>query len=228
VLPTPTVAVPTVPPTTSTAPTSVTTVPSTLGIAGARAGLAAFVASHPVGTDVLTAPGAAVVCPVSSVDGIAQALTGVGFTPNTDGFAVVVDESAIAPGLITVTCGGDVDQALFDAMDGLAVPHTPLLTMYDITGVATFDEVLADRPGLDLLQSNVPGIGGDLFSSPACDIPRGTLCVRLWHRDGLVVMTEIAGGFVPGFGAANTELITALVPTVVDDLARLARPAGLR
>jgi hypothetical protein len=213
---------------TSTAPTGVTTVPSALDIAGARAGLAAFIASNPVGTNVLTAPGAAVVCPVSSVDGIAQALTALGLTPNTAGFGVVVDESAIAPGLVTVACGGDIEQALFDAMADPRVPHTPVLTMYDITGVATFDQVLADRPGLALLQSDVPGIGGDLFTSPACDIPRGTLCVRLWHREGLVVMTEIAGGFVPDLGAANTELITALVPVVVNDLARFATPAGLR
>jgi hypothetical protein len=222
---------PTTAPTTAATPTTaaVPAVPSAFDIAGARAGLAAFIASNQVGTDVLTAPGAEVVCPVSSVDGIVQLLTEVGLTPNTNGFAVTVEESEIAPGLITVSCGSDVDQAFMDAINGFTAPHTLLLTMYDVTGVTTFDQVLADRPGLELVQSDVPGIGGEIFGSGFCDIASGrnTLCVRIWHREGLVVMTVIAGASVPGFGAANTRLITALVPVVVADLSHVVTRSAL-
>jgi hypothetical protein len=218
-----------VPAPTAPAPTAA---PGTLDLAAARATLAEFLAANPVGTNVATAPGAALVCPGSSMEQIGQAMTAVGLTPNLAGFGVVVDESAIAPGLRTVGCGGDVVGALIDSMEATTATHTPLLTVYDITGFASFDQVLAERSGLTLLQSGLPAIGGDLYGA-SCDVTAGsaTFCVRVWHRDGLIVMTEIAGTAMAGFDAAATQLITGLIPGVVNDLATRAHwppAAGFR
>ncbi len=218
-VPAPTVPVPTVPVPTVPVPTSAPA-PGALDLAAARATLASFLAANPVGTDVVTAPGATVVCPGSGPEQIGQAMTSLGLVPNLTGFRVKVEQSGIAPTLRTVSCGGDVIAALVDSMTATTTSHTPLLTMYDIAGIATLDQVLAERPGLTLLQSNVPTIGGDIYGA-TCDAASGTgtFCVRVWHREGFVVMVEIAGTAQPGFDQVATQLITTLVPGAVNDLA---------
>lgn len=221
------------PTTAAAAPTTASAAGSLdLDLAGARATLAEFLIANPVGTDVVTAPGAALVCPGSGLEEIGQAMTAVGLVPTLTGFRVTVEQSGIAPGLRTVTCGGDVIQALVDSIDATAPSHTPLLTIYDIDGIATLEQVLAERPGLTLLQGDVPTIGGDIYGA-SCDLTTGsgTFCVRVWHRDGFVVMIEVAGWAQPGFDQVATQLITTLVPGVVDDLATRANwppVAGLR
>lgn len=212
------------PPSTTVPPSSApaTTPAITLDLAGARATVAEFIAANPVGT---TGPIGVdgLVCPSISAAGVGDVMSAAGLAPAVDPFAVTVRSSAIAPGLVTVSCGGDVIDALVQATAGTVPTYTPSVTVYDITGVATIDHVLAERPGLVLLQSNVAAIGGDLYGSP-CDVASGsgTFCVRVWHREGFVVMFEVSGNARAEFDAAATQAITTLAPAVVGNLATRA------
>ena len=100
---------------------------------------------------------------------------------------------------------------------------TALLSMYDITGVATFAQVLGERPGVTLLQSDIPTIGGEIYGGdcalPPADLSMGAFCVRIWHREGLIVMIEVGGTGQAGMGTGLTDVLFALIPQVVDDLA---------
>ena len=221
------------PPTTTPTTAAPTTTPApTLDVAGARATLGEFVAAHPVGTSGPEVAGG-LTCPSSTATAIAHAMSTAGLAPDVDPFLVTVRASAVAPGLATVSCGGNVMEALGQATVGVVPAYTPLLTVYDITGVATVEDVLAERPGLVQLQADVPTIGGVLYGSP-CDVASGsgTFCVRLWHREHLVVMFEVSGNARPEFDGAATQVIRDLVPTVVDNLSThatwSAAPPGLR
>jgi hypothetical protein len=218
----------TAPPTTTTPTTATpTTAPApALDTAAARTTLAEFIAAYPVGTNGPEIAGG-MTCPTSPPAAIGDAMSAVGLVPALDPFRVTIRGSAISPGLVTVSCGGDVIDALVQATAGVVPTYTPSLTVYDITGVATVDHVLAERPGLVRLQTNVPAIGGDLYGGP-CDVASGsgTFCVRVWHREGLVVMFEVSGNARSGFDDAATQVITVLVPSVVSNLAtRAAWPA---
>jgi hypothetical protein len=211
-------------PVTTAVPTTIPEPP--LDIAAARATLAEFTAAHPVGTSGPEVAGG-LGCPSSTAATIAETMSAAGLAPDLDPFLVSVRGSAIAAGLLTVSCGGDVIDALVQATAGVVPTYTPSLTAYDISGIATIDHVLAERPGLVQIQSGMSAIGGDLYGS-ACDVVSGsgTFCVRVWHRDGLVVMFEVSGNARPDFDAAATQVITGLVPIVVTNLATHATWPG--
>lgn len=211
---------------TTTVPTPASTVPTptsgSFDLAAARATLADFIANNPIGLDVGAGAGITPLCPGSGAASIPLAMTEVGLMPDMSDFRVKVVQSSIAPGLGVVECGGDVIAALVGT-DPAVPSHTPLLSMYDITGAATFDQVLAERPGVSLLQTDIPTIGGEVHGG-SCAMPPagadiGTFCVRIWHREGLVVMIQIGGTGQAGMDTAVTDLLLRLVPEVVDDLA---------
>lgn len=210
---------PTAPPGPTSAPT---TPPGPVDVSAARTTLADFIANNPIGTDVGAGAGITPPCPGSGDVSMSLAMTEVGLLPNMADYRVKVVESGIAPGLGVVACGGDVITALV-AADPAVPSHTPLLSMYDITGSATFDQVLAERPGVTLLQSNIPTIGGEIYGGdcglPPADISVGTFCVRIWHREGLVIMIEVGGTGQADMDAAVTDVLLTLVPEVVNDLA---------
>ena len=208
------------PPTAPATTAGPTTVPEPrLDIAAARATLAEFTADNPVGSSGPEVAGG-LLCPTSTAAAITEAMSTAGLAPDLDPFLVSVRGSAIAAGLVTVSCGGDVIDALVQATAGVVPTYTPSLTVYDIAGVATIDHVLAERPGLVQIQTGTSEIGGALYGSP-CDVASGsgTFCVRVWHREGFVVMFEVAGNARPDFDAAATSVITALIPIVVSNLA---------
>lgn len=212
--------------TTTTGPTPTSTVSTptsgSFDLVAARATLADFVASNPIGLDVGAGAGITPLCPGSGVASIPLAMTEVGLVPEMSDFRVKVVQSGIAPGLGVVECGGDVIAALVGT-DPSVPSHTPLLAMYDITGAATFDQVLAERPGVTLVQSDIPTIGGEIYGGGCAMAPAGvdigTFCVRIWHREGLVVMIQIGGTGQAGLDTAVTDLLIRLVPEVVNDLA---------
>jgi hypothetical protein len=226
-LPTPSLAPVTVA-TTATVPTTAfpSTVPASsaptptvtagqLDTAAAKATLGTFLAANPIGTEVVAGPGVVPPCPALGPEPMATAMQQLGLQPNLDPFTVaVLERTDWAAGLAYVTCGANTGGAAAGIPDGVA-PHFASVDFYDITGAFTWEQVVATLPGSTPIED--PTTGGQITGG--CVDLEATFCARLWHRDGLIVRLSLVAPAGQIDETVTTNLLLALVPQAVTDLA---------
>jgi hypothetical protein len=139
----------------------------------------------------------------------------LGLQPNLDPFTIeVLERTDWAPGILYVSCGANTGGAAAVIPPG-AAPHFASVDLYDITGRFTWEQVVATLP--DGTVTDDPATGGQVAGS--CGDLEATFCAMLWHRDGLIVRLSLVGPAGQIDEAVTTDLLLALVPQAVADLA---------
>lgn len=207
-------------PTVVVAPTTATTTTAAatgLGalVPAATASLDGYLAAHPIGTE--GTPEAGLACPMIDSAGLAGAMTAQGLEPNMAGFEVnTLERTDWTAGLAYVSCGVNTGGALAGT-DPTQPPHYASIDAYDITGAFTWEQVVASVAASGVAVD--AATGGDLVGGCSGEMNGNVFCARLWHLDGLVIRVSLVGPPASVTVDSTTQLLVALVPTAVTNLA---------
>lgn len=204
-------AVASVPPSTTVPAPPSPSGPTSEQLRAAKAGWSWFVASNYATPTAVLDP-----CPLVAVEPVAAAVSEQGLIPSALPYGVELYRDNVGTGVVGIVCGVDLGAAAEPpGSTGLAVEVTLL------DGQAVFPQYVSRVLGSDTPIVRSTELGGE--TAARCR-NEPTVCIAVWHRDGMVVTVRLDGPRTDASLDQTHRLLLALVPGVVSSLGTVPAP----
>jgi hypothetical protein len=180
-------------------------------VRAAKVGWSRFVADNFATPDAVQEP-----CPLVAADGAVARVQALGLVPSALPFGVALYRDATGAGIIGIVCGNDLtDPQNPPESTSFAVEATLL------DGQAVFPQHVLRAAGQGTGITASPELGGEIIARCRTD---QFVCVASWHRNGLVVTVKLDGPRTDQSEAQVRQLLIAVAPAVVSNLAAVPSP----
>jgi hypothetical protein len=180
-------------------------------VRAAKVGWSRFVADNFATPDAVQDP-----CPLLAPDVAVTRVQALGLVPSALPYGVALYRDATGAGIIGIVCGNDLTDAQNPPESTSFAVEATLLD-----GRAVFPQHVLRAAGQGTGIFASPELGGEVITRCRTD---PFLCLASWHRNGLVVTVKLDGPRTEQSEAQALQLLVAVAPTVVANLAAVPPP----